>query len=169
MKTLRQAELACRWTQAAPFDATFAVGNASFEEGAGWNSAVGAVVPLAWNVDVTLKNGHMRPENKNASDGYYCYSISTDAGSAIDFYQDVDLAAGQYKLTADLKPNAVSAAKLYTATGDQKKETPATGSPDSWKRTAVQFIVPQDHAKVRIGLTSSATILIDNFKLTKMK
>ena len=168
-KKLRLAERTCRWTQAVPFDATFAIGNASFEEGAGWNSAVGAVVPLAWNVNMTLKNGHMSPENKNASDGYYCYSISADAGSSVDFYQDVALLAGDYLLTVDLKKDSDNSPRFYAKAGDKTNETTAALTKDSWGETSVEFSVPTDGIYVRLGVTASAGLEIDNFKLMKKK
>jgi len=166
---LRRAERTCRWTQSAPFDATFAVGNASFEEGAGWNSVVSAVVPLAWNLNVKLVNGKMEPKNTNASDGFYSYAIKADAGSSIDFYQNVTLSAGEYKLTVDLKQESDSSPKLYVKAGDKTSETTATGTPDSWGTTSVKFLVPTDGMNVRLGVTASAGLEIDNFKLTKKK
>ena len=168
-KKLRLAEQTCRWTQFTPFDATFAIGNASFEEGAGWNSVVGANIPLAWNVDATLINGEMKPENKNASDGSYCYAIKADAGSSINFCQDVILTAGEYLLTTDLKPGTDSKANLYVKTRDKTNNAPAMGSQDAWETISVKFSVPAGNTAVRLGVTASAAIEIDNLKLMKKK
>lgn len=167
MRNLRQAERTCRWTQSTQFDATFANGNASFEEGVGWNSVVGANIPLAWNIDATLVNGDMKPKNTNASDGYYCYSITADAGSSIDFYQDITLPAGEYVLTVDLRPNTASNARLYAKVGDKMNAATALGSWNLWGTTLIKFSMPAGNTTVRLGVTSSAGIMIDNFKLVK--
>ncbi|MDP4240276.1 MAG: rhamnogalacturonan acetylesterase [Bacteroidota bacterium] len=168
-KKLRFAERTCRWTQFAPFDATFAIGNASFEEGAGWNSKVGANIPLAWQAEAKLINGRMIQKNTNASDGYFCYSIAADTGSSTNFYQDITLPVGEYTLTVDLKPNTGSNTRLYSKIGDQTDSTLAPGPYNSWETISVNFAVPVDNATVQLGVSASATIEIDNFKLMKIK
>ena len=166
---LRQAEQTCRWTQSVPFDATFAIGNASFEEGAGWNSEVGANIPLAWQAEAKLLNGRMIQRNTNATNGYFYYSIAADTGSFINFYQNITLPVGQYTLTVDLKSNTGSNIRLYSKIGDQIDGTKYQDAYNSWENKSVDFAVPTHKTTVQLGVSASATIEIDNFKLMKMK
>lgn len=168
-RKLRQAEQTCRWTQSVPFDANFAIGNASFEEGAGWNSEVGATIPLAWQAEAKLINGRMIQKNTNASDGHFCYSIAADTGSSINFYQDITLPVGEYTLTVDLKPSTGSNTRLYSKIGDQTDSTLAPGPYNSWKTISVNFAVPAHNTTVQLGVSASSTVEIDNFKLMKIK
>lgn len=167
---LRQAELICRWTQSAPNDATFAIANPSFEEGTGYSSKYCVHIPLGWEFEATLVDGDVQPKNTNASDGNYRYYIWVTEGSSINFYQDIVLDSGDYTLSTDLKPYGECSSSIYVQVADSSTITKTTdGTWSSWTTFTNSFTVPSDKTTVRIGVSSSLAIMIDNFHLTRRK
>jgi len=78
------------------------------------------------------------------------------------------LPAGEYTLTVDLKSSKGRNTKLYSKIGDQTNGILNSVPFNSWETFSVNNVVPSHHAKVQLGISASATIEIDNFKLMKM-
>jgi lysophospholipase L1-like esterase len=166
-RMLRQAEFKIKWLQTAPFNATFAIGNPSMEEGVIWDIVNNSAMAMSWTMDavfsgtkdIALKTG-------NTSDGYYRFYIWGDLGSSIDVYQEIILPAGIYHLKVDLKPNIPNTTSLYINVDGEKKETKALGSWSNWGTTELEFTVPKETI-VRVGVNSTQAVMIDNFQLFK--
>ncbi len=167
IRALRSAELAFKWTQATPFNATFAIGNPGMEEGVIWDITNNSVMAMSWTLDATFAGTKDIALKTVASEGYYRFYAWGDAGSSIDFFQDLVLSAGKYTLKADLKPNVTNTAVLYAKMKDETLQGNALGSWSSWGTTQITLTITEDHTPVRIGVNSSRAIMIDNFQLIK--
>lgn len=169
IRTLRSCELALRWSHPAPFDATFALGNPSLEEGTFWDTRVNANIPMCWTLDAMPTEGtDVQLKNSAAHNGYYRYYIGGSTDGCIDFYQDLVLPAGEYTVTAALKPHTPDASFLYVKVNGKTNKKDATGgSWDSWAVPSVVFTVPTESTVVRIGVSSSSAVMIDDFRLQK--
>ncbi|WP_320167802.1 DUF4978 domain-containing protein [Mangrovibacterium marinum] len=139
--------------------------NPSFEEGS-YQNGDGYTVPDNWMLDATLLNGDVQIKDFNALDGTYRYFIWTEVGGSVDFYQDIVLPKGTYSVKAGLKPNSESASFIYAdVNGNVIQELAAGGSWDSWSTFTVTFMVTEDNTTVRIGVSSTSAVMIDNFQL----
>jgi autotransporter-associated beta strand protein len=152
--------------------------NPSFEEGsyAGYivaedGSSTAYPTPNGWNMDiVSLTGSDIQIKNTGAAHGTYRYYIWCDdsADNLFNLYQVIVLSKGEYKLSASLKPQVPSSTYIYADTGNEIKESPATGSWNTWGIAEVSFMVPENTTSVRIGVSATARIMYDNFQLTKL-
>lgn len=142
--------------------------NPSFEKGTTITNSAGYVVPTDWTLNATLSGADVQLKDFNAQDGTYRYFIWTNPGSSIDFYQNIALPAGQYTLRAGLSPNTASTTFLYANVNGTNYNAAATGGVwGSWLTVPVSFTVPVDNATVRIGVTATNAVMIDNFLLLR--
>ena len=139
--------------------------NPSFEEGS-YQNGDGYTVPKNWKLDSRLLNADVQLKNFSALDGTYRYFVWTEAGGSVDFYQDIVLPAGKYTVKSGLKANDPNTTFLYVQVNGTKIQEPATGgSWTSWINVPVKFEVPEGNTPVRIGVSSTSAVMIDNFQL----
>lgn len=105
---LEKALKACKFTQLPPFDCTFAIGNPSFE-GETIKKEDKVFIPNYWNVDYDFGTGgkDIVLHDTVSHDGKYNLNIWSNQVNYIDLYQDILLPAGQYKLTAYMRTEAI--------------------------------------------------------------
>jgi len=144
VKALQEAAVVCRLTQPAPFDATFAILNPSFEGGSYQTQTYpdGSTYYTAesWTLDYVGQWGATSSEQKKMDagsearilmttdpfDGTKFYNIWSPNIESIDLYQDLWLPAGEYLLTAvirsewSLDDGAIYLLDQYTAEGTQQ-------------------------------------------------
>ena len=140
--------------------------NPSFEKVTTIANAAGYKVPMNWTLDAAISGADVQLKNYEAQDGVYRYYMAGTV-SNIDFYQDVTLPAGQYTVKTSLKPATPSATNLYVTVNGKTTKTIATGSWSAWGTVPVTFTVPVAGATVRIGVQSTAAVIIDNFQMTR--
>jgi hypothetical protein len=195
---LADAEIACRLTQAMPFDATFAIKNPSFEGtttyiAAGPNG--GAVYsPTSWSftyemagwIDVTV----ISTTSDNPVDGAKAFNAWAGTVTAANLYQAVTLPEGTYSLTASMRTqhaNQISDQHIYAVIGTDTIKSAtltyaetASGDDDTWKAltswqpVSVIFSVPAGGAQVTLGAASNGGenslgwFQLDNFQLSAL-
>ena len=149
-------------------DVSGSILNRSFEEGSYTNSS-GYLVPNNWILEGDIAGADVTLKNTNAHHGTWRYYIWATAGTNLDFYQDITLPAGTYTLKAATKPKVPGATSLYVNNDAITSQVSAEGNWDGeWRSTIISFTVPESNTNVRIGVTSTAAFMLDNFRLAKV-
>ncbi len=146
-------------------EVTEIIKNFSFEEGTYYNGTYN--VPQDWTLTGVIKGADVQLKTGDAVHGQKRYFIWADAGSTIDFFQDIILSKGDYTVKAALKANAPSTTFIYATVGTKTEETATTASWNSWETTATLFNILEENTAVRIGIKATAAVMIDNFRLYK--
>lgn len=154
------------------FDCTILISNPSFELGTkgeqDWTVASGSTPSAFWNASA------QSPKEGNKA-------INNWAGTYqnFNFYQDITLPAGQYKLTAAMRTDLVVDQHIYAAAGDLTFQSPVIPGASIWSATEggwqdmeTSFTVLNDGTTVRIGAAgtgagsgSQGYFHLDNFQL----
>lgn len=109
---LKVAEISCRLSQPAPFDATFALQNPDFEQGVYSTSFGGKTynAPAGWSLDATYTGSIDSKKSTTApSDGLNCYNIWATGITEVNLNQSILLPPGQYELSAMMRTEAAAA------------------------------------------------------------
>jgi hypothetical protein len=186
---LKAAEIACRLTQATPFDATFVLQNPSFEEGTYIGEGNGYDTPTGWILDFNYASGKdSKAHDANPYDGAYIYNIWSNGLNEIDLYQELTLPPGLYELSAVIRTEdfAVNGTQAVYALIDEMTPYESLfyaypyedAFPEdwetsfSWVRLVAEFYVPEG-SSVRVGAHSTGDgttaygwFQIDDFRLT---
>jgi len=168
-----------------PMDYTFNIVNPSFEQGAGGTKDTTSVMPggnynypKGWTVYLNHSGNCNAAFITDApSDGTKCFETWSDAPVEFNVYQDVDLPAGNYILSGQIRTNsgAPYTQHIYATTGT---ETFVSGTlvdtlvlTDSrWNSLAnwqtVYCVFSTTGGSTRLGFDSNGFMQFDNMKLT---
>lgn len=162
-------------------DWTSMIANAGFESGSGSHSDNSVTVPYGYTMSQTMegwKDGSIN--TTNPSEGSRLYNYWAGTTTSLDIYQTLQLPAGKYTITADLRTEAgkISNQGVYAKIGDEtfKSSTIQTiGNPwnsvDAWNTLSQDFYVQSD-GSVQVGASSTGGassvgwFQIDNFTLS---
>ncbi len=165
-----------------PMDYTFNIVNPSFELGAGGTKDTTSVAPegsynypKGWTVYVNHSGWCNAAFISDApSDGIRCFETWAATINEFDVYQTVDLPAGNYVLSAQIRTNAtgIMTQHIYARTAAQTfvssaiKDTLMGGwnSLTNWQ--TVYCVFSTTGGPTRIGFNSNGFMQFDNMKLT---
>ena len=155
VRTLRREARQALAIAAKPADATFALVNPDFAEGASWYNAPQATYPMGWQVDKST-GGTTNVEIKTeASQGFNYFIVWAPTINYIDMHQTVvNLPDGTYEVSALVNAGAGAqggGTYLYATSGEATSRTPVTVA-DAWSRLTTRCEV--SGGQLRIGLRS---------------
>lgn len=125
-------------------------------------------VPKDWMFDGSLIKATTLLQGGVAVKGLFAYSIEGDVGSSFDLYQDIDLVApAKYIIKASIKADTSATALVYVKKGDVVLSDSVSEFNDKWKALTVPSITIYSDTTIRIGISSSFSILIDDVQVLK--
>ena len=162
-------------------DWTTTIANAGFELGSPDHSANSFTEPYGYTMDQSAEGWQDGSINTtNPSEGSKLYNYWAGTTTSLDIYQRLQLPAGKYTITADLRTEAgkISNQGVYAKIGDETfksgtitNTTDPFNSVEAWNTLSKEFYVQSD-GTVQVGASSTggASSLgwfqIDNFQLT---
>jgi hypothetical protein len=187
--TLKAAEITCRLTQTAPFDATFVINNPSFEESVYREEGKSYNSPDGWILDFDYTTGTDAVIHTVESfDGINNFNIWSNGLERIDLYQELTLPPGEYELSAAIRTEDfnINGTQVVYAMIDELSEYESVPyefpweafsetweTLPAWATLSCSFLVDEVGSSVRIGARSSGDgtdakgwFQVDNFKLT---
>ena len=160
---------------------TTTIANAGFESGSDSHAGGSVTTPYGYTTEQTMEGWQDGSINTvNPSEGSNLYNYWAGTTTSLNIYQCLQLPAGKYTITADLRTEEgkISDQGVYAKIGEDvfKSETIQTiGSPwngaEAWNTLSKDFYVQSD-GSVQVGASSTggASSLgwfqIDNFQLT---
>ncbi|MDR1718172.1 MAG: DUF4978 domain-containing protein [Prevotella sp.] len=149
--------------------------NPSFEKGT--TVVNGLNVPVSWTLESSLSGADVKLSTASPAHGTYKYNIWASSVTAINLYQDIELPAGEYILTAAMRTgsqNDITNQHIYVQVGNEpqiKSEVLKYTDDPYWQTLKVEFSVSTDISTVRIGAASTGSgsskgwFQIDDFRL----
>ncbi len=158
--TLSKAEITCRFTQAAPFDASFLIVNPNFTKEGGDITLAADALSTGWTSQRVAADGDFR---LNTLAGKNCWNSWSNNFTSMDLFQKLEgVPAGIYKMTAyTLTDGDPHDQRLYAVTSTGTAVSPVatlkTVNPNlAWEElSTTEFIVGAD-GKLQIGMRSTS-------------
>ncbi|MDR1737725.1 MAG: FIVAR domain-containing protein [Candidatus Symbiothrix sp.] len=190
VEALRVASVTCQLTQPAPFDASFALYNPSFELGVYSTTYLSKTynAPTGWQLNMEYVSSlDSKLSQTNPHDGVNLYNAWSGNVIEINLYQELHLPAGEYELSAVMRSEydfVNDTQELYAAIGlSEYTSEKYIFNPDmfttddfnlleAWMPLSVEFAVTSEEETVILGArsygdgtTAGGWFQIDDFRL----